>query len=627
MTQRIEPGTLVDERYRVLYRVGSGGMADVYCAEDIQLGRRIALKVLYQRFAEDAEFVERFRREASSAAGLQHPNVVSVYDRGAFDGTYYIAMEYLEGRSLKQVIIDEAPLDQARAIDLTDQILRAARFAHKRGIIHRDLKPQNVIVDEEGRAKVTDFGIARAGASDMTETGSIMGTAQYLSPEQAQGHAVGPTSDLYAIGIILYELLTGRLPFEGESAVSIALKQVSEPPLPPSQIVAGISPELEYVNLTALAKDPAARYQDADQFMAALEQARLNLARAGDPNTQGYVAVAPMAPLVPYEPESAEEIAARKRKRLIIIGAIAAFLLLAGVAFAAFSANKNTQVVVPDVVGATQASAQRALENAGFSTDTTSQTSKQPAGNVIGQNPDGGTQADKGATVTLTISSGPAQATVPPVSGEGRNAATSELEKLGFVVRQVMRTDQTVALNHVISSSPDAGAKADVGSTVTLYVSSGVAQVTVPAVVNQNIDDARSQLQAVGFVVATVQQTTQTQDPGTVLAQSPTATTKAGKGSTVTLTVAKAPTSVAVPDVVGRSEGTATNTLEGAGFTVNVTTEDVDTQKQDGIVQSQTPGGGGKAKPGSSVTIVVGKTGQVPTTPTTTPTTPTTPGP
>jgi len=235
VTERLETETVVDGRYRVLHRVGSGGMAEVYCAQDLQLGRKVALKVLYRRFAEDQEFVERFRREASSAAGLQHQHVVSVYDRGEYDGTYYIAMEYLDGRSLKTIIREEAPLAPDRAIDLTIQVLRAARFAHRRGIIHRDFKPQNVIVDAEGRAKVTDFGIARAGASDMTQTGSIMGTAQYLSPEQAQGHAVTAASDLYSIGVMLYELLTGRVPFDAESPVTIALRHVSDRPVPPAE--------------------------------------------------------------------------------------------------------------------------------------------------------------------------------------------------------------------------------------------------------------------------------------------------------------------------------------------------------------------------------------------------------
>src|SRR5213082_1229285 len=228
-------------------------MADVFLAEDQQLGRKLALKLLHTRFAEDPGFVERFRREAQAAAGLQHPNVVSVYDRGAYDGTYYIAMEYLPGRSLKQLIRQEAPLDPVRAIDIVTQILKAARFAHRRGVIHRDLKPHNVIVDDEDRAKVTDFGIARAGASDMTETGSILGTAQYLSPEQAQGHAVSARSDLYAIGVVLYEMLAGRVPFDGESAVTIALKQVNEAPVPPSHYNRAVPAPLEDAVLRALA--------------------------------------------------------------------------------------------------------------------------------------------------------------------------------------------------------------------------------------------------------------------------------------------------------------------------------------------------------------------------------------
>ncbi|MDP2711174.1 MAG: protein kinase, partial [Solirubrobacteraceae bacterium] len=271
--RQLEDDAVIDERYRISGHLGSGGMSEVYRAADLQLGRDVALKILHGRFAADEEFVERFKREASSAAGLAHQHIVAVYDRGEWDGTSYIAMEYVAGRTLKDIIVADGPLDLQRAVDLTVQVLRAARFAHRRGIVHRDFKPQNVIVDGDDRAKVTDFGIARAGASDMTQTGSILGTAQYLSPEQAQGHAVGARSDLYSIGIILYELLTGRVPFEADSAVTIALKQVSEAPIPPSQINPLVTPELEAVVLKALAKQPADRFGDADEFVAALDAA------------------------------------------------------------------------------------------------------------------------------------------------------------------------------------------------------------------------------------------------------------------------------------------------------------------------------------------------------------------
>src|SRR4051794_38562899 len=228
---RLSEGMIVDGRYRVLSRLGSGGMAEVWLAEDAQLGRRVALKVLHDRFAQDQQFVERFRREASSAAGLQHPNVVGIFDRGEVDGTYYIAMQYVEGASLKQLIDSGMTIQQAVAI--VRQVLEAAQFAHEHGIIHRDLKPLNVIVNDRGRATVTDFGIARAGHSEITQTGSVMGTAQYLSPEQAQGLEVGPASDIYSIGVMLYEALTGRVPFQADTAVAVALKQISEPPRAP----------------------------------------------------------------------------------------------------------------------------------------------------------------------------------------------------------------------------------------------------------------------------------------------------------------------------------------------------------------------------------------------------------
>ncbi len=382
------PGATIDDRYRVRSRIGTGGMADVYLVHDQQLDREVALKVLHQRFAADPAFVERFRREAQSAAALAHPHVVSVYDRGSFDDNYYIAMEYLPGRSLKQLIQEEAPLQEGRAIKLATQILQATAFAHRHGVIHRDLKPHNVIVDADDNVKVTDFGIARAGASDMTETGSIMGTAQYLSPEQAQGHAVSGPSDLYSVGVILYEMMTGRVPFEGDSPVAIALKQVAEAPVPPSQINPSISPDLEQVILWSLNKNPADRPADADRFIEALEQ----VASGAPGQTTSMRAVVPVAAgaaglatgaaaAAAYgtasnllaadgndagDDEDGEHEAQSKKRRKWTAWIIAAIVLALAVAAGLFFLLRPTKAEMPSVTGLQLANAETKLEANGF---------------------------------------------------------------------------------------------------------------------------------------------------------------------------------------------------------------------------------------------------------------------
>ncbi|MDQ4041004.1 MAG: Stk1 family PASTA domain-containing Ser/Thr kinase [Actinomycetota bacterium] len=618
MDERLHAQTVVDGRYEILHRLGSGGMADVYCATDLQLGRKVALKMLYRRFAEDQEFVERFRREASSAAGLQHQHVVSVYDRGEWDGTYYIAMEYLEGRSLKQVVLQEAPLAPARAIDLVLQVLRAARFAHKRGIIHRDLKPHNVIVDGEERATVTDFGIARAGASDMTQTGSIMGTAQYLSPEQAQGHSVGASSDLYSIGIILYELLTGRVPFDGDSAVTIALKQVSEAPLPPSRFNAAVTPELEAAVLRALEKDPARRYADADEFIVALESARAGLPAGleAQPTDLTTIAAPPPAEatlppgalvheresyLYPPEPLAPPEEREGGRWWLGLLAA----LLVAGLIVAGLLLLGKDEVEVPRVVGAQQSSAEIALRNAGFEPRAVPQESPRARGIVIGQDPGGGEQAEEGSTVTITVSSGPGQATIPSVDGRGRRAARRALREAGFKVRETERADADVPKDRVIGTSPGNGEVVDKGTTVEMFVSTGPESASVPSVVGQKVEDATAMLEDAGFTVRTREQESD-KEPGTVLQQDPAGGTSVAEGSRVTLTVAKESSQIEVPDVTGLTRNEAVEELSG-DFRVRTVEQAVDTPDEDGVVLSQDPAGGAKAKRDSRVTITVGR--------------------
>jgi serine/threonine-protein kinase len=614
-------GTVVDDRYRIVSRLGSGGMADVYCAEDTQLGRRVALKVLYARFAEDDEFVERFRREASSAAGLQHQHVVSVYDRGEWEGTSYIAMEFVDGRTLKQVITAESPMEPLRAIDLAVQILRAARFAHRRGVIHRDMKPHNVIVDEDGRAKVTDFGIARAGASDMTQTGSIMGTAQYLSPEQAQGHAVTPQSDLYSIGICLYEMLTGKVPFTGESAVTIALKQVNEAPVPPSHYNAAVPAPLEDAVLRALAKDPDERFGDADAFIAALEDAKTQIEAGSAPPAQptaSFTAVAPPPPpstaLAVGAPLVAEEVVAHDPPpddprpgwgwalliAALVVGAIVAALFLTGT----IGAKK---VAVPNIVRTNQAAAATVLHRAGLEVAFDAVTSNKPKGIVISQDVAPGTKVKEGTTIHASVSSGPGEAQIPVVDGLTERAARRKLAAAGFDVRPHHENSTDVDAGHITRTQPEGGSTLELGNTVDLYISDGPPDVELPNVIGRPLDEARSRLEDQNFKVETVDKETLDEDPGTVLAQDPAGGGEAPEGSTVTLTVAKAPAEIAVPDVTGESDSEAINDLQDAGFKISTERQDVDTLDQDGIVQGQDPVGGKKLKPGDTVTIVVGR--------------------
>jgi beta-lactam-binding protein with PASTA domain/predicted Ser/Thr protein kinase len=584
--------TLIDERYRVVEKLGSGGMADVYCAEDEQLGRQVALKLLYRHLAESASFVERFRREASSAAGLQHPNIVSIFDRGEWDGTYYIAMELIRGRTLKDVIRERGPAPPDAAVDLVLQILRAARYAHQRGIVHRDIKPHNVLIDEEGRVKVTDFGIARAGASDMTETGSVMGTAQYLSPEQAQGRPVDARSDLYSIGIVLYEMLTGVVPFDAESPVSIALKQVSEPPVPPRERNPAVPPALDAVVLRALEKDPARRYPTADAFIEALHSAR----------SQPYEAVAPPPPpAVPVE-EILEEADRRSRRWWLWLLAL---LALAAIAFGAYALLTPKQVDVPNVIGRKSATASQILQNQGFKVDVVTVTSAEVERDLVaGQSPRPGVQADEGSVVTINVSGGPGQVAIPSVEGLGSKEAQDRLTAAGLEPKVEKQFSDEVANGHVISSSPASGTTVDRGTTVTLQVSKGKEKVAVPDVTGGPEDDARSAIEGAGLRVGNVTEEESGEDPGTVIGQSPDAGASVAKGSAVDLTVAKG---VTVPDVTDQSETDARTALEAAGFKARVRDQTVTDEAQDGTVLDQTPAADEELPKGSRVTIVVGR--------------------
>jgi eukaryotic-like serine/threonine-protein kinase len=593
--QRLERDTVIDGRYRVLKRLGSGGMADVYCAEDSQLGRRVALKVLHRRFAEDQQFVERFRREASSAAGLQHPNVVAIFDRGERDGTYYIAMEYVEGRTLKDIIREKGPAPPEAAVDITLQILRAARYAHKRGIVHRDIKPHNVLIDQDGRVRVTDFGIARAGTSDMTETGSIMGTAQYLSPEQAQGRPVDARSDLYSIGIVLYELLTGRVPFDAESPVTIALKQVNEAPIPPRQLVPAIPPELEAIVLRAMEKDPARRFVDADEFIAALEE--------------GRVAPLPPPPVVEEVIEEQEEPGRRWWLWLLIL------LALAAIALGLYLLLRPEQLTVPNVIGRESATATQILQNRGFEVDIVNVENPSVERNTVAsQDPRPNTEAPEGSTVTINVSTGPGEAAVPAVAGLPEDEARRQLEAAGFKPRVEREFSDSVRRGRVIDTQPGSGSVIERRSTVTMRVSRGVEPVEVPNVVGQSEDEARDTLRDAGLRVGEVTERESTdEEPGTVLEQDPADGGEVDRDSPVDLVVATAPPDVAVPNVVDMAEDEAVATLEDAGFEVRVRDQPATSPDQEGVVLDQAPDAGTERPEGSTIRIAVGRLDETPT--------------
>src|SRR5437588_1490406 len=586
LVRDLAPETIVDQRYQIVSRIGSGGMADVYCAQDLQLGRKVALKLLYRRFAEDEEFVERFRREASSAAGLRHANVVGVYDRGEWDGTYYIAMEYLEGHTLKQLVQAQGPLEPALAIDIVIQILKAARFAHKRGVIHRDLKPHNVILDEEGRARVTDFGIARAGASDMTMTGSIMGTAQYLAPEQAQGHPVSATADLYSIGVILYELLTGVVPFEGETAVAIAYKQVAAQPRRPRAIEPSVPVGVDAIVMRSLAKEPSQRFADAEEFIAALTRERAALgaasppvlvgggtapaATAAPPPTDGGGGLPSGALLLPAAdgrrpPDGEHE---RERLRRILLWGLPALAIAAVAVLAVLLLSPAAKVVVPNVGGLSEQAAVAALRRAGLDpVRSLAPSATVASGLVASQTPAAGRRVSHSSHVEIVISRGPEVQPLPVLERLTSAEATETLKKLGFVPTLRSQPSSTIAAGRVIGTDPPAGTAQALGSRVRVLVSSGPAPVRVPDVKGDTQSAAEAALSNAGLQPGTItQQPCSTAGPTAVLRRNARGGSLVRSGTKVNLVVARAPTTVAVPSVVGESETAAAATLGGAGL-------------------------------------------------------------
>jgi eukaryotic-like serine/threonine-protein kinase len=603
-------GTIVDERYRLERKIGTGGMADVWLAQDLELDRRVALKILHSRFAQDQEFVERFRREASSAGGLQHPNVVAVYDRGEFRDSYYIAMEYVEGDSLKDLI--KQGMTVPAAVEVIRQVLEAARFAHKKGIVHRDMKPHNILIDGEGRARVTDFGIARAGSSEITQTGSVMGTAQYLSPEQAQGKDVTEASDIYSIGVVLYEALTGHVPFEADSPVAVALKQVQEVPRRPSTLNPEVSPALDAVVMRALAKQPERRFKDAKAFINGLDEAEEQPDNPRREDTAAYPVVGVGGEYEELDyPE--EEFAPRRRRPwwqwllvALLVSAVAALVALALTGKLA----SHQQVVVPSVIDQSQSAASAVLRAQGLNVATTLVPNVKPRDAVLEQDPLPGDKVDKGSTVTLTVSSGPGTIQIPDVKGLTPREATKKLQTLGLSpqLQEVFSND--VPSGAVAGTDPSAGISVQTGSTVKLLISKGSNKVTVPGVVGLTTQAAVNKIQ-VANLTANIQQQQNSAPQGKVLSQSPVAGQQLMPGGQVTIFVSTG--TVQVPNVVGSTKQAAISVIKQAGLKPVVSNDTTAPPAQAGIVTNQFPGGGSTATRGSTVQISVGQPAATPT--------------
>jgi eukaryotic-like serine/threonine-protein kinase len=506
---------LLGGRYALGEMIGTGGMADVFIGDDTRLNRKVAIKVLRRDLARDPSFVARFRKEALAAGGLNHSGIVSVYDSGEENNSPYIVMELITGESLRQ-LLQKGLIPQARALEIVEGILQALEYSHKEGIVHRDIKPGNIMITDSGDIKVMDFGIARAtddiGAT-MTNTWNVVGTAQYLSPEQATGEMADGRSDLYSLGCLMYELLTGRPPFTGDTPVSIAYQHVSSPITPASQVKPGLSTDIDRMLEVVLSKDPNNRYQDATAMLADLQRVI-----KGEPVTTKIQKVFP------------------RTKLISTLSAIIAGVVLVG-AGVFFSSGGSAPLTVPNVVGLTEAEARALLSNFNVNISTAPDP-RIPIDRVASQIPLATTNAEKGSSVTLTISSGPGNTTVPTgLVGISLEAARNILTAAGLLIAQTQPVDSDQAPGVVLSVTPEPGTTITAGSGVVLQIASG--NVQVPSLVGVTEIQARTLLVQAGFLVREIFAYDASQELGVVLAQAPEAGTTRIIGSAVTITVNK----------------------------------------------------------------------------------------
>lgn len=614
---------ILSDRYEVLRHIARGGMAEVYLARDHLLDRLVAVKELFPEYARDQAFVERFRREAKAAASLNHPNIVAVYDWGEHQGNYFIVMEYVDGQALRELVRGEGPILPERAAEIAGDIASALDFAHGHGVVHRDVKPGNVLITRPGEVKVTDFGIvARAGGGhDLTRTGLVMGTATYFSPEQAQGLAVDARSDIYALGVVLYEMVCAKPPFTGDDPVAIAYQHVREVPPRPREQNPDVPPDLERVILTAMTKRPDDRYPTAQAMRADLlrllrgqpvEGGPLTaiVAEVGDPTTVADAVDATRVAEAQLPVEAGAPPPARRRRRAFVATLLGLLAVVTGVLFLLGRQigffDGAARVTVPSVVGLEVEEATAQLEDMGFVVDPEFVENADVAENeVFAQDPEPGAKLREGGTVRLQVSAGVGQVEVPDVAGRSLADAQRILEDAGFDVRIIPEFSDTVAEGRVIRTDPPGETQADEGSQVTIYESSGREPVVVPDVRNKRAVDAAIELNEAGLEVNEVEEFSSAVAEGLVIRTEPAGGEQVPGGSTVTMVVSKGAEPVLVPDVVGDREATARRELEDAGFRVSALVTTGCSPSDDDKVVAQNPPGGTRADRGSTVSITV----------------------
>jgi eukaryotic-like serine/threonine-protein kinase len=636
--QPVDTPRIYSGRYELTHLIARGGMAQVYRAMDRQLERPVALKVLFPELSVDRTFVERFRREAQAAANLSHPNIVPVFDWGEDDGSYFIVMEYVEGRPLSAVLRDPQRMPPRQIAMIGAGVAAALAFAHRHGVVHRDVKPGNVLITPDGDVKVTDFGIARAMNTEesLTQTGAVMGTAAYFSPEQAEGKGVDSRSDIYSLGVVLYEMAVGRPPFTGDSPVAVASKHVRDLPVLPRQANPTVPPALEAVVMKAMAKNPDDRYGSAEELRADLLRfADGRPVEAGDPGVTslmtavGVTQAVPLStgrtaavPVVGGTPTSREDLERKKRTRNLIIVLVLLLVALGVIAFFLLRSLGvfGNNVTVPNVVGLTASQATQTLRNdhltVGSSTVRTSNTTK---GNVLSTDPKAGASVSKNSAVKLVVSGGPNIPTVvvPSVTGQQLTQAIALLQgdNLGYTVHNVT-SNQTVGT--VLSQDPAGGTKILETHKVTLTVSGTQSSVSVPSVIGQSPANAGGILTQHGLRVGSQSTACSSQPSGLVSAQSPGPGASEPPNTPVNLVVSSG-SCVSVPGVVGQTQAAATSAITGAGLVANATFDTACAGgAQAGNVDSQSPAANAQVNSGTTVTISVCQSATTTTTTTTT---------